>query len=115
MDTILQPLLITGAVPFLLTVICLVTAALAFLRQAQLGEAAAVAGCGFGALAVASALRILAFYVQFSAMANHTPTREIVSALGWVTLGTNLSQIAGVVLVAIAMFQRRPGSEATPR
>jgi hypothetical protein len=112
MDNVLGPLLITGAVPLLLTAICLVAAGMAFLRQAQLGAAAAVAaGCGFGALAVASALKILVFYVQFSGMANHTPTMEIVRQVAWVATGTNLFQIAGVVLVAIAMFQRRPEAQ----
>lgn len=113
MDNVWAPLLITGAVPFLLAIICLVAAGLAFLRQTQLGAAAAVAGCGFGALAVASALKIFLYYVQFSGMANHTPTLEIVRRVAWVAPGINLFEIAGLVLVAIAMFQRRPVAQAS--
>jgi hypothetical protein len=113
MDSVWAPLLITGAVPFLLTVICLGAAGLALLRQSQLGAAATVtAGCGFGALAIASALKIFLFYVQFSGMANHTPTLEIVRRVAWVAPGMNLFEIAGLVLVAIAMFQRRPEAQA---
>jgi hypothetical protein len=108
----LTSLLITSAVPFVLTVICLVTAGLAFLRQTELGEAAAVAGWGFGALAVASALKIAMFYIQISAFANHTATKEILRSAGWFGLGTNVAEIAGVVLIAIAMFQRRPVAQA---
>ena len=113
MDSFLVPLLMTGAAPFLRTVICLVTAGLAFARQAELGEAAAIAGCGFGALAVASALKFAVLYVQFSRMANHTPMLEVARVLGMVGMGTNLFEIAGLVLVAIAMFQRRPEARAS--
>jgi hypothetical protein len=114
MDNVLGPLLIMGAVPFLLTVICLVAAGFAFLRQTQLGVAAAVAaGCGFGALAVASALKILLVYIQFTGRANHTPTLEIVRQVAWMAPGINLFEIAGLVLVAIAMFQRRPEAQAS--
>jgi hypothetical protein len=48
-------------------------------------------------------------------MANHIPVREIAHMIGWLGLGGNLAEIAGVVLVAIAMFQRRPGSAVTLR
>ena len=112
MDRVLLSLLMMSAVPFLLTIICLVSAGFALLRQAQLGAAAAVAGCGFGALAVASALKIVLFYVQISGTANHTPMMEIVRVVAWVAIGTNLFEIAGLVLVAIAMFQRRPEAQA---
>jgi hypothetical protein len=112
MDRFWVSLLAVSAVPFLLTIICLVSAGFALLRQAQLGAAAAVAGCGFGALAVASALKIVLFYVTTSATANHTPLKEIVPVLTLVGLGTNVCEIAGLVLVAIAMFQRRPQAQA---
>ena len=113
MDNVLGPLLIVGAVPFLCTVICLVAAGLAFLRQTQLGAAAVVAGCGFGALAVVSALKILLYYIQFTGRANHTPTLEIVRQVAWVAPGINLFEIVGLVLVAVAMFQRRPEAQAS--
>jgi hypothetical protein len=112
MDSFLQPFLMTSAVPGLLVVICLVTAGLAFVSD-SLGSAAGVAGCGFGALAAAWALRVAANYTQFSGMAAHTPTMEIARVITLETLGSGLLQIAGVVLVAIAMFQRRPAGQAS--
>jgi hypothetical protein len=108
MDNLLGPFLITSAVPFLLTAICIVAAGLAFLRQTELGAAALPAGFGFAALAASSAIRIAMFYVQFSGMAHHTPTSEIARVLGLGSLGGRVFEIGGVVLVAVAMFQRRP-------
>lgn len=113
MDRVWESLLMMSTVPFVLMVICLGAAGLAFLREAQLGAAAVVAGCGFGALAVVSALKIFMYYVQLSRTVNHTPMSEILPLLGWLGVGINLFEIAGLVLVAIAMFQRRPLAQAS--
>ena len=108
MDNLLGPFLITSAAPVLLTVICVVTTGLVFLRQSELGAAALPAGFGFGALAAASAIHIAMFYVQFSGAAHHTPTLEIARVLGLGSLGAKTFEIGGVLLVAVATFQRRP-------
>ena len=108
MDTFLLPFLLASAASSVITLICLVTAVLAFVRQAELGSAAAVAGFGFGALAGASGLKVLMLYTQLSGYANHVPTTEIARAMGVMGLGGNFLEIAGLVLIAIAMFQRRP-------
>ena len=112
MDSFLQPFLMTSAVPALLVVICLVTAGLAFVSD-SLGSAAGAAGCGFGALGAAWGLKVASYYTQFSGLAAHTPTIEIARVITLETLGSNLLQIVGVVLVAIAMFQRRPAAQAS--
>lgn len=108
MDKFLLPLLLASGAPSLIMLICLVTAILAFLRQTEIGSAGAVAGFGFGALAGASALKVLMLYTQFSGYANHASTTEIARAIGVMGLGSNLLEIAGLVLIAVAMFQRRP-------
>ena len=89
------------------TPLVVLMAIVTFLRQTELGAAALPAGFGFAALAASSAIRIAMFYVQFSSMAHHTPTSEIARVLGLGSLGGRIFEIGGVVLVAVAMFQRR--------
>ena len=107
MDNMLQPFLVTSAVPFLLTVICIIAAGLAFFREAELGAAALPAGLGFAALAAASAIQIAMFYVQFSGLAHHTTALEMAGVIGMGSLGAKIFEVGGVLLVAVAMFQRR--------
>jgi len=97
----------SASMPSLLTLICLISCGLAFLRQRQLGGAAVSGGLGFAALAAAFAIGVVLSYLQISAVANHQ-VRELATLLGIWSFGGRILEIAGVVLVAVAVFQRRP-------
>ena len=115
MDSFSGSFLIASAPTVLVALVCAVAAGLAFVRHAELGSAAAVAGVGFAGLAVASALHAGMLYMQFSASAHNVPIMQIARAIGTLGFGATISQIAGVILVAIAMFQKRPACGQGPR
>jgi hypothetical protein len=108
MESFSVPFLIASAPSILVTIICTVIAGMAFIRQTELGTAAVVAGCGFGSLAAASALQASMLYVNLSATAHHIPVMEMARVISLVAFGERIFQIAGVILLAIAMFQERP-------
>ena len=99
---------IGSALPLLLALVCLITAAMAFVRQGELGSAAMSGGLGFTALAVVFAIRVFVTYLQMSAIANHRTMAELTSQFALFGFGGGILEIAGLVLVAIAIFQRRP-------
>lgn len=113
MGDLLPAFLMTSVAPTVIGVVCAVTTVLVFLRQGELGGAALVAGLGFAALAAASAVQIAMLYVQFSGVAHHQPAREIAQAIGIGSLAGKVLEIGGIVLVAVAMLQRRPAETRT--
>jgi hypothetical protein len=101
-------LLITSAGPLLLTIICLVSAGLAVVRQGDLGGAGLSAGLGFASLAGAFAIQVGILYLSLSAAFNHEGARAMAGLIGICNLVENVLKAGGLVLVGMAVFQRRP-------
>jgi hypothetical protein len=63
---------------------------------------------GFLALGVAFAIQVGLSYLSLSATVNHQNLREVATLIGMWGFGGKILEVAGLVLVAVAVFQRRP-------
>ena len=86
--------------------IFLVAFVLAVVRSPELGKAAWTATLGFGALAVSSAIGLGMLYLPMAAVAHHTPVRDIAQSLAVLGLGGSITEMAGAILIAVAVFQK---------